>query len=191
MTGTSDEEIARSIREGRSGAFEEFFDALAAPLLAYLVGMVGSHALAEDLLQETVLRVYRNIDRYQERGSFRSWVFRIATNLALTHLRRTRFTETWSDAELERVVDPGSRDVQAELEQRERIEMVARGLATLRPEQRAVLLLRVRDNRSIAEIARTLCIPEGTVKSRLHHAVGRLRLFVDGPAATRKERQAC
>jgi RNA polymerase sigma-70 factor (ECF subfamily) len=191
MTQPSDEEIARSIRERRAAAFDAFFDRFGAALLGYLAGMVGHRAVAEDLLQETVLRVHRNIDRYQERGSFRSWVFRIATNLALTHLRRARFTETWSGDALEQVADPRPRDVQGELEHREQAEAMARGLEDLPAEQRAVLLLRVRDGRSIAEVAHTLCIPEGTVKSRLHHAVARLRLSVDPSAAKKRERRAC
>ena len=84
----ADDGLADRIRRGDPDAFRAFFANCSGPLLGYLAGMVGDRALAEDSLQETMLRVFRNIERYQERGAFRAWVFRIASHLALTELRR-------------------------------------------------------------------------------------------------------
>ena len=175
-----DDDLARRIRRGDRNAFDAFFDGYSGPLLGYLAGMVSDRALAEDLLQETMLRVYRRIDRYQERGAFRSWVFRIATNLALTELRRRRLAAT--EALDERVLElpsPGVSDPGELFETGERERLVEAGLAILADEQRSVILLRVRHGMEVQEIAHTLCVPEGTVKSRIHHAVRKLREFVE------------
>lgn len=138
--------------------------------------MVGDRCTAEDLLQETVLRVFRRIDRYRERGAFRAWVYRIATNLAITELRRKRFCAGTLDEQAGRMEDRSVRNAQEMMEAREREEILREGIAALPEEQKAVLLLRVRRGFGIREIAETLGIPEGTVKSRIHHGVKKLRV---------------
>lgn len=169
-------EIARRLLHGEPGAFQEFFDRFAGPLLSYLDGMVRDRSAAEDLLQETMLRVHQRIDRYREQGAFRAWVFRIATNLALTELRRRRIAAVvpLEEQSLERAVpadpEPGER---AERDRQER--SIAAGLRTLSDDHRAVILLRVRGGMGIREIAQALRVPEGTVKSRIHYAVRKLR----------------
>jgi len=148
--------------------------------------MVGERARAEDLVQETVLRVWRGIGRYEEQGAFRSWVFRIATNVALTELRRRRLPTGPLDAAILALPDPSPVDAQARLEAEERDELIEVGLAALPEEQRAALLLRVRDGMELREIARTLCVPVGTVKSRIHFAVRRLKEFVARQTASER-----
>ncbi len=175
------EEIARRIRRGDTAAFDEFFDGCAGKLLAYLVGMVGDRATAEDLVQETMLRVYRHIGRYEERGSFRAWVFRIATNLALTEMRRRRYRTPACDPTALEIPDGRSSDPAVVRETQDRERRLHQALAALADDQRAVILLRVREGMRIREVARTLSVPEGTVKSRLHHAVRKLRELVHRP----------
>lgn len=175
-----DEEIARRIRRGDTRAFDAFYDRYAGPLHGYLAGMTGDPAGAEDLVQEAMLRVFRHIERYEERGTFRAWVFRIATNLALTELRRRRYAATIPlDAGAPEPSDPADTDPGAAWEAEDRTNAVEATLATLPDEQRAVVLLRVRREMGIADIARTLGVPEGTVKSRLHHAIRKLREGVE------------
>lgn len=177
--GLKDEEIARCIRRGEEKAFDAFFDRFGGPLLGYLTGMVGSRAAAEDLLQETVIRIHRNIVRYEERGTFRSWVHRIATNGALSELRRNRYEVEGLDGSALQVPDPNAEDPLAMIESTERMGALRRGLDTLPDDHRAVLLLRVKEEMPVAEIARTLCVPEGTVKSRIHYGVRKLRAFLE------------
>ena len=178
-----DAELAKRLRRRDAGAFGDFYDAFAAPLHAYLVRLVRDAALAEDLLQDTMLRVHTNIDRYDERGAFRGWVFRIATNAAFGALRRMRGAPVtpWDARTLE-VADPFTPDPHAGLDRERRTRTLACGLAALPDEQRAVFLLRAQQGLPLAEIASVLGIPEGTVKSRLHHAVRSLRTFVAGAA---------
>jgi RNA polymerase sigma-70 factor (ECF subfamily) len=126
------------------------------------------------------LRVYRHIDGYEERGSFQAWVFRIATNLALTELRRRRYrTAEPLDAAALEIPDRSSPDPADLWETGDRALTMQAALAHLADDQRAVILLRARQGMRIQDIARTLCVPEGTVKSRIHHAVRRLREFVN------------
>jgi RNA polymerase sigma-70 factor (ECF subfamily) len=176
--GLREEEIARRLRRGEPGAFDEFFDRFAGPLLSYLDGMVRDRSAAEDLVQETLLRVHQRIDRYREQGAFRAWVFRIATNLALTELRRRRIAAAvpLDEGHFEPAApcDPGPGD-RAERDRQER--SIAAGFRTLSDDHRAVILLRVRGGMGIREIAQALQVPEGTVKSRIHHAVRKLREF--------------
>ena len=152
--------------------------------------MVGSRAQAEDLLQETMLRVFRHIDRYRAPGAFRAWVFRIATNLALTELRRRKLaaTDAWDD----RLLELPDRDLphpHERLEAEERAQMLQAGLRRLPDEQRAVFLLRAR-GMELREIAETLNVPVGTVKSRMHHAVQKLQGFIARCERTRIEERS-
>lgn len=138
--------------------------------------MVGCHATAEDLVQETMLRVHQHIGSYREGGSFRAWVYRIATNAALSELRRRRYRRADAlgsealAAPDRAVADPGD-----QMDRRRREQTVDAALGALPDEQRVVILLRVRMGLRIAEIAAVVGVPEGTIKSRLHHAVRKLR----------------
>jgi RNA polymerase sigma-70 factor, ECF subfamily len=176
-----DEDLARRILLRHSGAFEAFYDDFAPTLLGYLARMVGDRALAEDLLQDTVLRVHQRIGDYKEHGAFRAWVFRIATNLALTELRRRKLAS--APEVRDRITfdaGRGARNPHESLEDAQRARIVEAGIAALPDEQRAALLLRIQDEMSVRDVARVLHVPEGTVKSRIHHAVRKLRAFVDG-----------
>ncbi|MBN1826533.1 MAG: RNA polymerase sigma factor [Candidatus Eisenbacteria bacterium] len=178
-----DRGLAEAIRRGRPRAFDRFFDRYGGPLLGYLTGMVGDRTGAEDLLQETMIRVWRKIDDYRELGAFRSWVFRIATNLALTELRRSRYKQVGVE-EIGEMADPEGLNPEEEWEKKERETRLKRALRALPDDHRAVMLLRVRNGMSIREIAETLSLPEGTVKSRIHYAVRRLRSITGGEEET-------
>jgi RNA polymerase sigma-70 factor (ECF subfamily) len=176
----ADEDIARRIARGEPAAFDEFFDRYAARLLSYLEGMVRDRNGAEDLLQETLVRVWSHIGRYREQGRFRAWVFRIATNLALTELRRRRYRgATALDRAARQTADTRAPDPHQRLEREERGRLLAEAIERLPDDQRAVVLMRVRGGMALAEISAALRIPEGTVKSRLHQSVQRLRKDID------------
>ena len=180
MAADSDDDLAERIRARDPRAFDAFFARFGASLLHYLLGMVGDRMQAEDLVQETVLRVHRGITRYEERGTFRAWVYRIATNLALTELRRRQYAAPRHlDGEALELADPSHAEAGAALEAEQQERVLQAGLAKLPAEQRTVLLLRIREEMGLSEIARTLKIPEGTVKSRIHHAVRKLREFAE------------
>ncbi len=171
--------IAERIHRGDSTAFDELFDRYGPRLLAYLQGMTRDPCLAEDLLQETFVRVHQHIHRYEERGAFKAWVYRTATNVALTELRRRRYaTSVPLDEEALHVEEPGA-DPARRLETGLRLAAVDEALSQLGEEHRVVILLRVREEMGMREIAETLRVPVGTVKSRMHHAVRYLREWIE------------
>lgn len=187
LVSGGEKELAGRIRRGDPGAFDAFFDRYAPRLVGYLARMVGDEAAAEDLFQETMIRVYRNIGGYREKGAFRSWVYRIATNAALSEIRHRRLApQTVEPAILHSVKAEGPSPLD-EVEKKERLERLRSGIGALPEEHRAVLLLRVQGEMDIRDIARTLGIPEGTVKSRMHHAVRKLRHYMEVPSALPEE----
>ena len=179
MDETSDEELLAGVLAGDQMAFATLVTRYHAALLGYLYRLVGGdRPLAEDLVQETLLRVLR-----QGRGPgelhFKPWLYTIATNLARDHFRsaRVRRGEYWSEAEehaLRRVADtaPGP---EARVLAAEQGSAVRAALAELGEEYRVVVVLRIYQDLTLPEIAQTLEIPLGTVKSRLSVGIHRLR----------------
>jgi len=126
------------------------------------------------------LRVYQHIDRYRERGAFKAWVFRISTNLALSQLRRQRLAPSLPfDRHALEIPDRAIPEPEAHVEREELARLIDAGIAALPGDQRAVFLLRLRHEMPVREVAHVLCVPEGTVKSRFHHAVRKLRALID------------
>ena len=133
-------------------------------LLAFLQRRFGRGQSAEDLLQETFLQALRRMDRLGRAVSPRAWLFGIARHVALTAIRRRRVLSTLPDdlAAAEPVEDA-------------RLDRMRRAIAELPDGQREPLELRLRDELTYDEIGEVLNIPVGTVRSRLHYAIRRLR----------------
>lgn len=147
------------------GQLEVLYRAHGPALLRYLRRMAGSAAGAEDLLHETFVQALRHTDRLSEAVSPRAWLFTVARNLGITALRRQRRVTALSE------------DVPvAEAEPEDpRREAVRQAILALPDAQREALELRLRHELSYEEIAAITGVPIGTVRSRLHHAVRRLR----------------
>lgn len=144
-------------------------------LVNYLSLLCGCRSRAEDLAQETFLRLYLHVDRYQERGRLRSYLFRIATNLARSEQRRARRQQLLARA-LGLTGEPAlPLDPYAALIEREELRALWRSLGRLPLRLRAPLLLFEVEGLSYPEIAQALGCSEGTVKSRLSRARARLR----------------
>jgi RNA polymerase sigma-70 factor (ECF subfamily) len=136
-------------------------------------------ASAEDLFQQTWLRVIENIGRYDPRRNFEAWLFTVARNVAIDHLRRRRpgsldesAGENPSLGESLPAVTPGALD---QILCSERAELVQRALESQLPLYREILSLRFEEEMKLEEIAEVLSIPLGTVKSRLARALEQLR----------------
>jgi RNA polymerase sigma-70 factor (ECF subfamily) len=147
--------------------------------------MTNDYDGAVDLAQETFVRVYRAADRYQRTYAFSTYIYRIATNLAISELRKrkrrrlvslTGFFHSSDGAESQELNPPDERPLQdSELVEAERRTAVQRAISTLPEKYRAPLILRDVDGRSYEEISRILQTSEGTVKSRISRARGFLR----------------
>jgi RNA polymerase sigma-70 factor, ECF subfamily len=183
----SDHDLMARVCQRDTDAFEALCERYSAPLRRHLLGMLRDADAAEDLLQETLLRVWIHAAQWDGRGTPRAWLFRVATNLALNYvrtLRRRRQQALDLPPDLAEpdeepaipgwMIDTASLGPAEALELAERHDLLRRLVAELPEEKRAVLRLIHEAEMEIGEVAQTLGIPPGTVKSRLHYATRRL-----------------
>jgi RNA polymerase sigma-70 factor (ECF subfamily) len=179
---SSDREWVEQALAGDAVAFEALLARYRVQIRRHLLRYTHDDVAAQDLLQEAFLRVWTRGDQWDGRGTFRAWLYRVATNLALNHLRtvrRRRETPLETEAEFEMdegdlvpawMIDDTALGPQAALEQAEERQQVRRLVAALPDEKRAVFRLVHEMEMTIHDAAAQLEIPEGTVKSRLHYA---------------------
>ena len=148
------------------------------PLYRYLLSLVGEGQLAEDVLQETFIRVYRKLGWLREPALFRPWAYRIATREAFRHLKRERrWAEQVRDEEaLKALPAPPAREEFAPVLSA-RLHETIEGLS---PASRAVVVLYYLHEMSLEETADVLGVPLGTVKSRLAYGLEALRRRLRG-----------
>lgn len=176
MSG-DDADLIRRCRTGDPRAFRELVRRYERPVFSVLMRVVRRPEDAEDLAQETFVRVYRALDRYDPTRPFTAWLFTIASRLAIDHLRRKRLpTMSLSQS------DPGSSDERTidiedpglqpdEVTSHREEEVQAQSLIDSLPEHyRIVVMLRHQQDLSYEEIAEALQLPLGTVKARIHRA---------------------
>jgi len=183
----SDVERVEQVAQGDEAAFEALLDAHGDGVRRHIARMVRDPGAADDLTQETFLRVWTRAAQWDGRGSFTGWLYRIATNLTLNHLRSVKrrrqqplvLPSEPDDEDDERtapgwMVDASALGPDAVAELAERNERL-RSLVDRLPEaKREVIRLAHEAELPIREIAEQLGLPEGTVKSRLHYATRRL-----------------
>lgn len=167
-------EILRRARTGERGACRALVERHRRRVfgrLSAILGPVGRTALVEDLAQETFLRAFRALDRFELRGpaSMRTWLATIATRVALNELRRRPLGDVELDTVAERFVAPTQSPA------RTTADAIARAVASLSPTYRGAFLLREVEGLDYAEIAEVLQVDLGTVKSRLSRARANLR----------------
>lgn len=176
----TDEDLAIGIQQGNTDDLAALVERHHSPLLGYLYRMTGGdRALAEDLVQEAFLRVLRSIGQYRHPRPFKPWLYAIATNLARDHYKRaeTRYTiDTRLDEEM--TCGPDARPEDRLIAGQE-AQQVAAAVMALPAHQREALVLRYYQGLSLAEVAAALHVPVGTVKSRIHLALRRLRTSLD------------
>lgn len=175
----SDLELLLAIRESADeDAFDELMDRKTRPLLGLLYRIVGDREEARDLLQVTFLRVWEHCDRFDERWSPNTWLYRIASNLAIDLLRSRRSKQERTDSvrsHLYRVVEGRRRLDLSSLQSRE-VTGILRELSTcLTERQRLVFVLRELEELPSKEVGRILGCRESTVRNHLFSARKTLR----------------
>ncbi|MBP6716675.1 MAG: RNA polymerase sigma factor [Acidobacteria bacterium] len=189
VQGHSDVLLADRCRSGESAAFEELYRAHSPRLFGLACRMVGrSHA--EDLLQDIFLTAHRKLDRYRGESSLGTWLFRMATNVCIDHLRSRSNKNALLTSEFDEAVSPdelaaGSAGPVVGVVDRLDLE---RALADLPPGCRAVFVLHDVEGFEHREIAGLLGVAEGTSKSQLHKARMRLRRTLAAPGSRGRAR---
>lgn len=157
------------------------YDDVAGPLFSYALRLTGDRPRAEEVVQETLVRAWsRAADLDLEPGALRGWLFTVARNL-VTDLRRSDAARPATVPDEHALSTAPAAD---DLERAAQSWTVAEALDRLTPEHRAVLLATFYDGQSVAEAARRLGIPPGTVKSRTYYALRALRLVLEEIGAT-------
>ncbi len=155
-------DLLAGCREGQSEARQRLYEAHHRQVFRLMVRMVGLQDAA-DLTQQVFLQVFRKIDQFAGRSQFDTWLYRLAANEALQHLRKGR---RWKFQPL--AYEPAGQGY--EDKQREQKELLDQALARIDPELRSIFVLREVEELSYREIAEALEIPEGTVGSRMNRA---------------------
>jgi RNA polymerase sigma-70 factor, ECF subfamily len=186
LANLPDADVAQLAKEGREEAFRELVRRYERPVFSLIFRMVRDREAAEDLAQESFVKVLNHIDRYRPEFKLSSWLFKIANNVTIDHLRKKQLdtisiegsphatTSTEMQATSFEVSSHGESALD-ELESRELGTAIERAIARLRPEYRSCILLRHVEGRSYEEIAATLDLPLGTVKTYIHRARHELR----------------
>ncbi len=166
-----DTALVKRTRNGEITAFEELVNRHRAVVFRVAARIVGPHE-ADDVSQDALLRAYHRLDSYRGEGSFRAWLLRIVHNTALNQLERRVPEPVGGSDDIEQAEPPraGGREPASRLEDRERTERLELKLGGLRPEHRAVLVLRDLEGMAYEEIALITDSPLGSVKGRLHRA---------------------
>ena len=186
LANLPDADVVRLAQEGRETAFRELVRRYERPVFSLVFRMVRDRETAEDLAQDAFIKVLNHIDKYSPEFKFSSWLFKIANNVAIDWMRRKRLDTVSMDgsphattaAEVEATTfDLAAQQESAldEMEARELGTEIERAIAHLRPEYRACIMLRHVEGRSYEEIATTLDLPLGTVKTYIHRARHELR----------------
>ena len=187
----SDEELMSSCRDGDEGAFEVLYRRYERPILSFVYRMTNSTSDAEDLCQETFLRVVRAKRRYRANGKFKTWLFRVALNLCRDRMRRMKFRshgsldnpEISQDGEDNRpdkgIFDP-SPDPAKRAEKEEMKSLVRQAFTALTQDQRTAVILRQYHALKFQEIAEIMKFPVGTVKSLNYRGQQKLLEILSG-----------
>ncbi|MEW6448482.1 MAG: sigma-70 family RNA polymerase sigma factor [Bacillota bacterium] len=168
--------LVAKAQNGDAQAFEELVVIYQDRLYALCYRLSGSHADAQDLAQEAFVRAYRALHKFRQEADFGTYLHRIAVNLWLSYRKRNHNEVSLDDpvvtgeGELPRQVAGNDRHPEQMLEETEYRALVRESLAVLAREHRVVLILREMEDFSYEEIAATLGVAPGTVKSRLSRA---------------------
>jgi len=184
------EELNAALRARDRDAWRKLLDLNGPALQGYATRLLGNRASAEEVVQEALLGVFRNIETFEGRSSIKSWLYRAVHNRAIDELRRRKRYVYGSDEDPDRdyftsegkwAEPPSSWEdaLGARLDARQLVGIVRKELETLPHSHREVLLLKEVDGMSTSDICDTLDITPGNLRIRLHRARKALRAAVD------------
>ena len=175
VSAATDRDLVATAISGSEGGFEELVRRYQRPISAYVYRMVGDYDSALDLTQEIFMKVYASLERYRSEFKFSTWIYKIAHNAAVDHLRRTTareqslFKGTESD-QYELPIESGKISPEVESERKERSQEIEAVVRTLPTAYRELIVLRHAQDLTYEEIVEVTGLPLGTVKNRLFRA---------------------
>lgn len=178
----TDDELIDQVRAGDSSSYEELIDRYRNQVFNFVLRILGSRDEAEDILQDTFMKVYQSLGRYEKQSKFSSYLFTIAHNLSMNrvnYIKRSQMKlDTLSQSEEER--STFERTPEAQLRENEVADVVHRAIEKLPPKYRAALVLSEFEGFSYKQISDVLNCSVGTVKSRIFRARDLLRGHLKG-----------
>ena len=182
--GPTDEELVAAFQDGDAAAFDALVGRWDRKIHGAIYRIVGADDDARDLCQEAFLKAYRGLGTFKREARFSSWLYQIALNVCRDRLRRRRGKIAVSLDEVEEARDGGLRAATPSpldlVEARDLRHLVADAMATLRAEEREVVILKEYQELTFPEIAEALEVPLSTVKTRLYRGLAQLRHELEG-----------
>lgn len=184
LTGLTDAEVMLRVKAGDDSAFNYLVEKFRRPMISFMYRMTHNSAVAEDLAQEVFLRVYRSRAGYTADAKFTTWLYRIATNLAVNHARDTRherpevtvnIDESDEETGLSVDVPDASLNAEQDILRRERLQAIRKQVESLPERQRLAVLMHKYQNLDYKQIAEVLHLSESATKSLLFRAYETLR----------------
>jgi len=182
--GLSDAQIMLRVKGGDDSAFEYLVQKYRRPMLSFMYRMAHNSAVAEDLAQEVFLRVYRSREKYEASAKFTTWLYRIASNLAVNHARDTRHQRPENTVSLDEpdqetglTMDLPDSSLSAEeaIVRRERLAAIRQRVEALPERQKMALIMHKYQQMDYRQIAEVLKLSESAIKSLLFRAYETLR----------------
>lgn len=175
LTAVTDRDLVATAVSGVEGSFEELVRRYQRPISAYVYRMVGNYESALDLTQEIFIKVYSSLNRYRSEFKFSTWIYKIAHNAAVDHLRRTATREQSlvlgpEGDQFDLPVECTRPSPEQESERKERRGEIESVVRTLPSNYRELIILRHSQDLSYEEIVEVTGLPLGTVKNRLFRA---------------------
>ena len=184
LDGLSDAEVMLRVRAGDETAFAFLVQKYRRPMVSFMYRMARNQAAAEDLAQEVFLRVYRSRETYTANAKFTTWLYRIATNLAVNHARDTRHERpevsmSLDEPDVETGLMPdlpdGTPNVEENILRRERLAAIRSQVQALPERQRMAVIMHKYQGMDYRQIAEVLHLSESATKSLLFRAYESLR----------------
>jgi RNA polymerase sigma-70 factor (ECF subfamily) len=179
-----DADLMVRVKKGDINAFKTLFDKHKEGIVNFCYRYCGHRAISEELAQEVFLRVFKAAGRYRPKARFATWLYRIATNLCLNELRKGEYRQQIESLDQDHIAGRGEPaeaedrvrpTPETQYQDKEREELVQRGLSELPHRQRAALLLRIKGEFSYREIAEQLGCTENHVKVLIYRGRQRLK----------------
>lgn len=197
MATPSDSELVVATLRGSQEAFGTLVRRYERPIVGLVLRMVRNRAIAEELAQEVFVKAYSRLEMYDQGRKFSSWLFKIAHNATIDHLRRRHVptvpleTPDEQSELLGTLADETGVGPEGDTLRHELAQALELAVAELRPEYREVVVLRFHQGCSYREIAEITGLPLGTVKTHLHRSRKRLAELLEasgwGPGSNRKK----